>query len=108
MTVHQGWEWHRMPRVRWSQYRLVHWIVFHGKLEKTVKDETSAPRSSAVEPEYELVQLRLVDRHLVDTEQPPFRQRGDPMYPWQQPMWVAVRQVGGAAPGATRKFSIPV
>jgi len=81
---------------------VVHWIVFHGQLEKAVNDEASAPRSSVVEPEYKVVQVRLFDLPLVSAEKPPFRQRGDPMYPWQQPMWVTARHVVGTAPGDTR------
>ncbi|KJE76903.1 hypothetical protein FEAC_14050 [Ferrimicrobium acidiphilum DSM 19497] len=30
---------------------VVHWIVFHGQLEKSIEEEVPAPGSSAVEPQ---------------------------------------------------------
>src|SRR5664279_3549473 len=59
-----------------------------GEFEHAVEDHASAARATSVETEDELVevalQVRLVDRTLMSTQEPPLGQRGHTMHCWEQ------------------------
>ncbi len=84
-----GWRWRPSPRPSVDDEVLVaHRIVGDGELEHAVEHHSAAARTATVEAEHELVQVarqvRLVHRALVGSQQPPLRQRGDPVYRGQQ------------------------
>ena len=78
-----GWRWWHLLRARvGDELSEAHRIVAHGEFEHAVEDEPSTPRSPAIEPEGELVEvaleMRLVEAPLVGPGHPALGERGDP------------------------------
>jgi len=83
-----------------DQVSVAHRLVKDGELKDSIENEPAAARTTAVEAEHELVQVRLqvcrADRTLVGAEQPALGERGDPVHAGEQPVGVVAAQASGA------------
>ena len=63
---------------------VAHRIVSYCEFKHTIEHHPTAPGVASVEAEHELVQvggkMRVIDRSLMGTQQPPLGQRGNPMH----------------------------
>ena len=83
-----------------DQVLVAHGFVAESEFEHSVEHHSPAAGTVTIEAGHELVQVAeqvgLVHRALVGAQQPPFRQRGDPVHRGQQPVGILSTGAGGA------------